>query len=285
MRSIFSLCACASQASRFARTVGARLPRRRLPERGAGAWSSELRPFHCWQNSGMRTELFQGDDSDLGEESLGRFGQLEWHRQQRVNVEQRLRHRRFNGNRSNTPSEAAEENKLQALHSLSDHELLRVGSPLSDAHSSQELPPPPLSSAHAAADDVNASGTPSKGAQWPRRDAADDVSNTPLPPSRPGADRPGSPPPRPPLPVGGSPSWMTPGRDAASHAGLSSREIFAAIRTPGSRHLPNPDLAHPNPNVEPNPPRAAARCGSRRAPSVTLTLWLGLANPNPNPEP
>ena len=152
----------------------------------------------------MRTELFQGDDSDLGEESLGRFGQLEWHRQQRVNVEQRLRHRRFNGNRSNTPSEAAEENKLQALHSLSDQELLRVGSPLSDAHSSQELPPPPpLSSVHAAADDVNASSTPSKGALWPRREAADDVSHAPLPPSRPGADRPGSPPPRPPLPVGG----------------------------------------------------------------------------------
>ena len=152
----------------------------------------------------MRTELFHGDDSDLGEESLGRFGQLEWHRQQRVNVEQRLRHRRFNGNRSNTPSEAAEENKLQALHSLSDHELLRVGSPLSDAHSSQELPPPPpLSSVHAAADDVNASGTPSKGAQWPRREAAADDSNAPLPPGRPGADRPGSPPPRPPLPVGG----------------------------------------------------------------------------------
>lgn len=187
----------------------------------------------------MRTGLFQGDDSDLGEENLGRFGQLEWRRQQRVNVEQRLRHRRFNGNRSNTPSEAAEENILQALHSLGDQALLRVGSPLSDAHSSQALPPPPLSGAHAAADDVNASGTPSTGAQWPRRDTAADDSNTPLPPSRPGADRSGSPPPRPPLPVGGSPSWMTPGREATSHTGLSSREIFAALREPGSRHLPN----------------------------------------------
>ena len=183
----------------------------------------------------MRTEIAHGDGSDAGVELLGRFGQLEWHRRQRSSAEVR-RQRYVGGDRSNTPSEVAEENTLAVLHSLSGEELPRVGSPLpplSDAHSGRALPPPPppLSDAHAAAADANSSGTPSMAAQWRRIDAAAaaaDGSNTP-PPSGPRANGPRSPPPLPPQP----PSQAA----LALAAGLSSREIFATFQTPGSRRL------------------------------------------------
>ena len=182
----------------------------------------------------MRAGPSQADDSDSGDEHLGHFGQLEWHRRQKYDGDNRPHLSRYGGDRSNTPSETADENRLAALDTLSGQELLRVGSPLSDAHSGESLTPPPPSDAHAA-DDTCSSGTPSMAAQWRRIDAAAAAADDSNTLSRPHANRPRSPPPLPPQPVGGSPTaCYRPGR--TSHPGLSSREIFAALRTPGSRH-------------------------------------------------
>ena len=190
----------------------------------------------------MRAGISQADDSVSGDEHLGHFGQLEWQRRQKYDGENSPRRfRRYGGDRSNTPSETADESRLAALDTLSGQELLRVGSPLSDAHSGESLPPPPLRDAHAAADDRSSSGTPSRAAQWRRIDAAAAAADDSNTLSRPHANRPRSPPPLPPQPVGGSPTaCYRPGR--TSHplppelSRLSSREIFAAFRTPGSRH-------------------------------------------------